>query len=177
MIFHECKLKGAYLIELNKIQDDRGYFARTFCRNEFAEHGLETDFVQCNVSSNLFRNTLRGMHYQGSPYEETKIVSCCKGSIYDVIIDLRKESDTYCKWESFELSAYNKRYLYIPKGFAHGYKTLEDDTDVFYMMTEFYISEYSCGVRWNDKQFNIQWPEYNKYIISTKDLQLGDYVK
>ena len=169
MIFIESKLKGAYLINIEKNKDDRGWFARSFCKKEFEGHTLEFDIVQCSISHNKQKGTLRGMHYQNPPYEEHKIISCIKGSIYDVIIDLRKESETYLKWESFNLTEENKSMLYVPKGFAHGFLTLQDDTDVYYQMSEYYHPECVNGLRWNDKVINITWPNFNHPVISKAD--------
>lgn len=175
MRFTESKLKGVYLIKIDKEEDERGYFARSFCKNEFKEHGIEFEIVQCNISYNKNKGTLRGMHFQCVPYEECKIVSCIEGSIYDVIIDLRKESNTYLEWEGFFLNEANQDMLYVPRGFAHGFQTLEDDTKVYYQMTQFYHSGYASGVRWDDKVFNIEWPKYNNRVISIKDKSWSDY--
>lgn len=175
MIFRECKLKGAYLIEPERISDSRGYFARTFCKEELKEYGLVNEYVQCNVSYNLKKNTLRGMHFQTHPFEECKIVSCVKGAVYDVIVDLRKSSESYCQWESFTLTEENKHQLYIPKGFAHGYQTLEDNTEVYYQMSQFYHGDYSYGVRWDDWIFKIEWPDCKERMISLKDKNWPDY--
>ncbi len=168
MKFIETKLKGAYIIEIEPIEDQRGFFARSWCKNEFEEHGLNSNLVQCNISYNKKKGTLRGMHYQVEPYEEAKLVRCTKGSIYDVIIDLRENSYTFLEWVSIELSSDNMKMLYIPEGFAHGFQTLQDDTEVFYQMSEFFHSECARGIRWDDKKFNIIWP-IDKTIISDKD--------
>lgn len=141
MKFTPLPLKGAYLIELEPHKDERGYLARTFCEQEFADHGLVTTFVQMSTSLNHKKGQIRGMHYQESPYEETKIVRCTRGAIYDVMVDLRKTSPTYNQWYGEVLSADNGKIFYIPKGFAHGYKTLEDNTELFYMMDEIYVKE------------------------------------
>jgi len=167
MIFTETKLKGAYIIELEKLEDERGFFARTFCQDEFRKHGLNPCIAQCNISYNKKKGTLRGMHYQAKPYEEVKLVSCIQGAIYDVIIDLRENSATYCQWFAVELSALNSQ-LYVPEGFAHGFQTLEDGTIVFYQMSEFYHPECARGVRWSDPAFGIEWP-IEELIISPKD--------
>ena len=145
-------------MDIEPIADDRGFFARTFCKREFEARGLETNFVQCSISYNKKRGTLRGMHYQFSPYEETKIVSCIKGSIYDVVLDLRSDSDTFREWVAVELNDRNHSFLYIPKGCAHGFQTMEDDTEVYYQISEFYHPESARGVRWNDSAFGIEWP-------------------
>jgi dTDP-4-dehydrorhamnose 3,5-epimerase len=174
VIFKETKLKGAYVIELEPVEDERGFFARSFCKQEFEKHSLKMNIVQCNISYNRKKGTLRGMHYQVAPHEEAKLVSCIRGTIYDVIIDLRPSSPTYCQWFAIELPAHcsrltaNYKMLYIPKGFAHGFQTLEDDTEVFYQMSEFYHSECAKGVRWDDPAFEIEWP-FTPSIISEKD--------
>ncbi|MFX0134686.1 MAG: dTDP-4-dehydrorhamnose 3,5-epimerase, partial [Candidatus Hodarchaeota archaeon] len=150
MIFKETKLKDAYIIELEPMQDERGFFARSFCQKKFEEHGLNPCIAQCNISFNKKKGTLRGMHYQVAPHKEAKIVSCVRGTIYDVIIDLRPNSSTYCQWFAIELDAEDYKMLYIPEGFAHGFQTLEGNTVVFYHMSEFYHPECARGVRWND---------------------------
>ena len=238
MIFKETKLKGAYIIEIEPIEDNRGFFARSFCKKEFESHGIDMNIVQCNISYNKQKGTLRGMHYQAVPYEEAKIVSCIKGSIYDVIIDLRSDSPTYCQWVSVELSAASSeqraesreqeaesreqraesressahrspltlypahrspltahslsrspltahslsrspltahyKMLYIPKGFAHGFLTLQEKTEVFYHMSEFYAPGYGRGVRWDDRTFDIHWPE-EVNVISDQDRRFPDF--
>lgn len=168
MKFIETKLKGAYIIELEPIEDERGFFARSFCQKEFEKHNLNFCIVQCNISYNKNKGTLRGMHYQVAPYQEAKLVSCTSGAIYDVIIDLRPNSPTYCQWFAVELSAQNYKMLYIPEGFAHGFQTLTDNTVVFYQMSEFYHPECASGVRWDDKAFGIEWP-IPKPVISERD--------
>ncbi len=174
MIFKETKLKGAYIIEIEPLEDERGFFARAFCQKEFEEHGLSSHVAQCNVSYNKRKGTLRGMHYQASPYEEAKLVSCIRGAIYDVILDLRPRSGTYKQWISAELSDENRRMLYIPEGFAHGFQTLKDNTEVFYQMSEFYHPECAGGVRWDDPAFGIEWPISEK-IISDADKSFADF--
>ena len=174
MIFNEAGLPGAYIIEPEPAEDQRGYFARTFCRREFAARGLNSDVAQCSVSFNVRKGTLRGMHYQAEPHGEVKLVHCVRGAIYDVIIDLRPGSESYCRWVGVELSALNGRQLYVPEGFAHGFVTLEDDTLVCYRMSAFYAPEYARGVRWNDPAFAIKWP-LSDPIISDKDRLLPDY--
>lgn len=175
MKFIDYRLNGAFIIEPQLIEDERGFFARIFCRKEFEQHGLNSRFVQCSISFNPKKGTLRGMHYQISPFEEIKIVRCTMGAIYDVIIDLRPDSKTFMQWIGVELSAGNRRMIYIPKGFAHGFQTLMDDTEVFYQMSEFYAPEYARGVRWNDPQFNISWPDDIR-TISPKDNTYDDFV-
>jgi len=174
MRFKETKLKGAYIIELEPYEDERGFFARSFCQNEFEQHGLNFRIVQCNVSYNKKKGTLRGMHYQVAPYEEAKLVSCIRGAVYDVIIDLRANSSTYRKWFAVELTAENHKMLYVPAGLAHGFQTLEDNTTVFYQMSEFYHPECTRGVRWNDPMFGIEWP-LPVEIISEQDSHYPDY--
>jgi len=176
MKFTETKLKGAYIIEPERLEDERGFFARTFCQKEFEAHGLNSSLVQCSISYNKRKGTLRGMHYQVAPNAEVKLVRCTKGAIYDVIIDLRSDSPTFCQWISVELNIENHRMLYIPEGFPHGFQTLEDDTEVFYQMSEYHASEYARGVRWNDPVFGIEWPENTKIIISEMDLSYPLFV-
>ena len=175
MRFIETDLKPALIIESERQQDKRGFFARTFCSEEFTAHGLNPRVVQCSISFNHKRGTLRGMHYQIAPHEETKLVRCTRGAIYDVVIDLRPESPTWKQWMTMELTAENRKILYIPEGFAHGFQTLDDDTEVFYMMSDFYDSECSRGVRWDDPAFGIDWPHCER-IISARDQQYPDFV-
>lgn len=176
MIFHKLKLEGAYRIDLEPREDERGFFARAWCQREFAEHGLETRIVQSNLSYNRRKGTLRGMHYQAPPHEEVKLVRCIRGSIFDVIIDLRPGSPTFKQWVGVELTATNRQMLYVPRGFAHGFQTLEDDTEVFYHVSEFYTPGAERGVRWNDPQFRITWPAVEKRILSPKDQSWPDFV-
>jgi len=168
MKFIETNLKGAYVIELEPMEDERGFFARSFCQKEFEEHGLNLRTVQCNISFNKKKGTLRGMHYQVAPYEEAKLVGCIRGAIYDVIIDLRPNFPTYRQWFAVELSAEDYKMLYVPEGFAHGFQTLENNTVVFYQMSEFYHAECARGVRWDDPVFGIEWP-VKKLVISPRD--------
>ena len=168
MIFSETKLKGAYVIELEKKEDERGFFARTWDKQEFNDHHLNSNLIQCSISHNKIRGILRGMHYQFAPYEEAKVVTCTKGKIFDVIIDLRKNSNSYKEWIGIELNGKDYKMLYIPEGFAHGFQTLEDDTDVFYQISQLYMPEYSQGIRWDDPLFAIKWPLKPK-IMSKKD--------
>jgi len=175
MVFIETKLSGAYIIEIEQKKDERGFFARSFCEKEFLKHGIDFKIMQCSISYNKNKSTFRGMHYQSAPYEETKLISCIKGAIYDVIIDLRKDSATYCKWLAVELSEENYKMLYVPKGFAHGFQALDDNTEVFYQISEFYHDEAACGVRWNDKAFNISWP-LAITVISEKDGRYKDFL-
>lgn len=175
MIFTETKLKGAFVVEPEKLKDERGFFARTWCKREFEAHGLNPNSVQCNISFNEKKGTIRGMHYQAKPFEEAKLVRCTKGSIWDVIIDLKVDSPTFKKWFAVELTAENHKMLYIPESFAHGFQTLEENTEVFYQMFEYYSPECSRGVRWNDPIFSIKWPE-DEIIISDKDRQYPDFL-
>ena len=165
MIFTETKLRGAFLIELEKHADERGFFARTFCQEAFEAHGLNSRVVQCNVSFNRRKGTLRGMHFQIAPFAEAKLVRCTSGSIHDVIIDLRPVSPTFKQHFAVELSAENRKMLYIPEEFAHGFQTLKDDTEVFYQMSQSYSAEHARGVRWNDPAFGIDWPAGVRTII------------
>jgi len=158
MHFRETQLNDAWLIEPEPHVDERGFFSRTFCVHEFAEHDLETHFVQHSVSYSRHRGTLRGMHFQRAPHEEVKVVSCRVGAIWDVIIDLRKGSPSYLKWQAFELSADNRHQLYVPCGFAHGFQSLTDNAEVGYLISAFYCPEASSGVRYNDPTFEIAWP-------------------
>ena len=174
MIFTETKLKGAFLIELETAQDERGFFARTWCREEFEAHNLNPSLVQCNISFNRKKGTLRGMHYQTAPHEEAKLVRCTRGAIYDVIIDLRPASPTFKQWFAATLTAENHNMLYVPEGFAHGLQTLADDTEVFYQMSESYHPECAAGVRWNDAAFGIEWPDGER-IMSAKDRDYPDF--
>jgi len=157
MLFTETKLKGAYLIEPQRLEDERGFFARTFCEREFADRGLCSRFVQCNVSFNRKKGTLRGLHYQVAPHAEAKLVRCTMGAICDVILDLRPPSATFKQWVAVELTADNRKMLYVPEGFAHGFQTLADETEVFYQMSEFHDPGCARGVRWDDPVFGIDW--------------------
>ena len=174
MIFNETELKGAFIIDLERHQDDRGFFARTFCQKELEAHGLISDVAQANMSLSKTRGTLRGMHYQKSPFEETKLVRCTQGALYDVIIDLRPDSPTFKKWIGVELTADNFRMLFVPKNFAHGFITLAGDTEVTYMVSQFYAPGAELGIRWNDPQFGIQWPD-DVQVISEKDAGWPDF--
>ena len=158
MTFHETGLKGAYLVELERRVDDRGFFARSWCRREFAERGLDSDLVQCNISFNKVRGTLRGLHFQQPPHEEAKLVRCTRGAILDVIIDLRQDSPDFTRHYGVQLDCDNRLALFIPKGFAHGFQTLSDSTEVFYQMSDAYVPGAGAGIRWNDPRFAIQWP-------------------
>ena len=176
MIFTETKIKGVYIIEPELLTDERGFFARSFCKEEFRKYGLKTDIVQCNISYNKKKGTLRGMHYQAAPYEEAKIVSCTNGSIYDVVIDLRRDSLTYCQWVATELSEENFKMMYIPRRCAHGFQTLMDEAIVYYQMMEFFHPECARGVRWDDPAFGIKWPTIQTVIVSEKDQKYPDFI-
>ena len=168
MKFQETKIKGLYIIEPELKVDERGYFARIFCKREFARIGLNFEIVQINRSSNLKKGTLRGMHFQKPPKAEDKIVQCLKGAIYDVAIDLRKDSKTFGRWIAVELTEENRKMFFIPKGFAHGFQSLRDNSEILYFMSEFYSPEHESGVRWDDPFFNIKWPIKNP-ILSEND--------
>ena len=168
MIFTETRLQGAYLIDLEPIADERGLFARSWCRREFEQHGLKTDLAQCNLSFNHHKGTVRGMHFQLAPHREVKLVRCIRGAIYDVIVDLRSESPTFKSWAGVELNAENRRMFYVPEGFAHGYQTMVENSEVFYLTTQFYQPDAERGCRWNDPAFAIQWP-LEVTQISNKD--------
>jgi dTDP-4-dehydrorhamnose 3,5-epimerase len=174
LVFTETKLKGAFIIEPELLKDERGFFARTWCMREFESHGLNPRLVQCNISFNERKGTLRGMHYQLPPHPETKLVRCTMGAAYDVIIDLRPGSESFSQWLSVELTADNRRTLYIPEGFAHGFQTLVGNTELFYQMSEFYDPECATGIRWNDPTFRIDWPLKDK-IVSHKDGSYADF--
>lgn len=174
MKFIETPLEGAYLIDIEKLEDERGFFARVFCAEDFTNQGLESSFIQMNNSFSTKKGTLRGMHYQLPPMQETKIVRCIKGAFFDVILDLRKESKTFGKSFGEVLSAENRRMMYVPKGFAHGFFTLDDDTEVVYMVSQYYSPKLERGVRWDDPAFNIKWPG-EPIVISDRDRQHADF--
>ena len=175
MILKETMLKGAYVIQIEKLEDERGFFARAWCKKEFEEYGLKTLPVQANIAFSQKKGTLRGMHYQVSPFKEAKLVRCIKGEIFDVIIDLRSDSSTYMKWMGMELSADNHNMVYIPEDFAHGYQCLTDNTEVFYQVSEFYSAEFERGIRWNDPAFSIDWKLTENLVISEKDMIWPDF--
>jgi dTDP-4-dehydrorhamnose 3,5-epimerase len=176
MNFTEIKLKDAYTIEIEKLKDNRGFFARAWCEKEFAAHGLTPVVHQANVSFNFKKGTLRGMHYQIAPYGEAKTVRCTRGRIFDVIIDLRKDSSTHMQWFGVELTADNYKMLYVPENFAHGFQTLEDNTEVTYNVSQFYTPGSERGIRWNDPMFNLEWP-IEVQVISDKDKNWPDYTQ
>jgi dTDP-4-dehydrorhamnose 3,5-epimerase len=174
MIFVETKLKGAYVIDLQKMEDERGFFARSWCQREFNAQGLNRNLVQCNISFNARKGTMRGMHYQEKPYEEAKLVRCTMGSIYDIIVDLRPDSRTFKDFIGVLLTAENRSSVYVPEGFAHGFLTMEDNTEVFYQMSEFYVPNAARGFRYNDPTFGIAWPS-EVQVISDRDRDYPDF--
>ena len=174
MIFTETPVAGAYLIDLEKRGDERGFFARAFCKNEFSAQRLESEFVQINNSLSAVKGTLRGMHYQLPPAAEVKVVRCVRGALWDVVLDLRPDSPSRGRWFGAELSAENRRMMYAPKGIAHGFLTLAPDTEAFYLVSAFYAPELERGVRWNDPQFGIEWP-FEPTVISDKDRDRADF--
>ena len=175
VLFEPCALPGVWLIVPVCQEDERGGFGRLFCAQEFGQRGLEARFVQCSTSFNRRAGTLRGMHYQVAPHEETKLVRCTMGAIYDVLVDLRVDSSTYRRWAAFTLTAANRHTVYIPPGVAHGFQTLTTDAEVFYQISEFYHPESARGVRWNDAAFGINWPDGER-ILSARDASFPDYV-
>ena len=176
MKFTETKLKGAFIVEMEKREDPRGFFGRAFCKKEFEALGLNGNILQANASGNPAKGTLRGMHFQNKPFEEVKMIRCTRGAVYDVIIDLRKDSPTHKQWIGVELSVENAKLLYIPEGFAHGYLTLKDDSDVFYLVTQYYAPGSDSGVRYNDPAFKIEWPkDVPIKLMTDKDRNWPDY--
>jgi dTDP-4-dehydrorhamnose 3,5-epimerase len=173
LTFAETEIKGAFVIEPSLLKDERGFFARTWCQREFEEHRLNPKVVQCNISFNRKRGTVRGMHYQAPPYEEARLVRCTSGAIYDVIVDLRGDSAGYLRHFGVILSAENRKMLYVPEGCAHGFQTLEDNTEIFYQMSEFHNAKAARGLRWNDPALAIRWPEPVQ-VISEKDRSYAD---
>ncbi len=174
MKFTETKLKGAYVIDIEKLEDERGFFSRSWCADEVKEFGMNSRICQANISFNQFKGTLRGMHYQKYPFMEAKYVRCNKGSFFDVIIDLREDSLTFKQWIGVELSGENYKMLYVPENFAHGFITLEDNTEISYLMTEYYTPGAAATIRWNDPLFKIQWP-VEPTLISDKDRFIPDF--
>jgi dTDP-4-dehydrorhamnose 3,5-epimerase len=175
VIFEQTRLEGAFLVDLERREDDRGFFARTWCADEFADHGLVNRVVQANVSWNAKRGTLRGMHFQHPPHAETKLVRCTSGGIYDVIVDLRPDSETYKQWLGVELNAENRRALFVPEGFAHGYQTLVPDSEIVYQVSAAYAPQAEGGVRWDDPAFGIEWPDAGNALLSDKDRSWPDF--
>lgn len=175
MLFAETKLQGVWIIEPERKEDKRGFFARVFCVDEFSNHHLETGLAQSSIAFSKKKGTLRGMHFQKAPHEEVKVVRCTMGAVYDVLLDLRPASPTFKQWAAVELTSENRRMVYIPGGFAHGYLTLEDNSEVYYQMSEFYHPESEGGVRWNDPVFGIAWPA-PVVVISEKDANCKDFI-
>jgi dTDP-4-dehydrorhamnose 3,5-epimerase len=174
MKFTPTDLAGAWLVDVEPAADERGFFARTWCRREFAEHGIDCDFVQASVSYNRSAGTLRGMHFQRAPHDETKLVRCVRGAIHDVIVDIRPGSATYGRWIGVELSAENRRGLLVPQGFAHGFLTLADDTEVFYQISAYYTPGHAGGLRYDDPALAIEWP-IEATVIADKDRRWPDF--
>jgi dTDP-4-dehydrorhamnose 3,5-epimerase len=174
MIFRETKLRGAFVIEPERLEDERGFFALSWSREEFAARGLESGLVECNISFNRRKGTLRGMHYQEAPHGQAKLVRCTAGAVYDVVIDLRPSSPTYGQWAGAELSAVNRLMFYVPAGFAHGFQTLADDSEVFYQMSSAFVPGSGRGVRWDDPAFGIEWPPDERTIIA-RDREYADF--
>jgi dTDP-4-dehydrorhamnose 3,5-epimerase len=173
MLFTETKLKGSFIIEIEKLEDERGFFARSWDRKEFEIRGLNPNLVQCNISFNSKKGILRGMHFQNEPFEETKLVRCTKGKIFDVIVDLRNNSPSKNDWFGIELSELNHKMLYIPEGFAHGFQTLEENSEIFYQMSQEFMEKYATGIKWDSKDFKISWPILPP-ILSKKDEMWGE---
>lgn len=175
MIFTETKLKGAYLVELEIFEDERGYFARSWSQREFEEQGLDARLAECNISFNKRKGTLRGMHYQDAPHGQVKLVRCTRGAIFDAIVDLRPDSETFRQWVGFELTPDNGRMLYVPEKFAHGFQTLADSSEVFYQMSSVFAPESAKGVRFDDPAFKIEWPHAEERIIIARDREYPDF--
>jgi len=174
MKFNEIPLEGAFTIDMEPMGDERGFFGRIFCSKEFTDRGIESRVVQANNSSSSQKGTLRGLHYQLTPQQETKLVRCIRGSIYDVILDMRPESSTFGQSFGTELSASNRRMMFVPKGFAHGFLTLTDDSEIIYFVSEFYSKKLERGIRWDDPKFNIYWPEIPR-VVSDRDKNHPNY--
>jgi len=171
MKFLPARLSGIWIIDLELRADDRGFLARTYCEREFSLHGLNTRWPQCNLTLTKERGMIRGMHFQAEPQPEIKLIRCAAGAIFDVVVDVRRESKTFGQWESFELTAENRRTLYVPGGFAHGFQCLVKNCEVFYQMSEVYVPELARGIRWNDPQVDVRWPIENP-ILSERDRNL-----
>lgn len=176
MIFEETSVRGVWLVQPERLEDERGFFARTWDRDEFSKRGLDPELAQCSISFNRTRGTLRGLHYQAAPYEEVKLVRCTSGAIFDVAVDLRPESVTFKGWFGTRLSAENRSALYIPKGCAHGFLTLEDRTEVHYQISQVYVPDAARGIRWNDDGFGINWPEAVA-VINDRDRSYPSFVE
>lgn len=174
MIFTKTKIQGVFVLDPERIEDERGFFARAWCQTEVEEHGIDPRLVQCNLSFNKHKGTLRGMHYQRPPHEETKIVRCTMGAIYDVAVDLRPGSPTFKQWAGETLTAANRRMFVIPPGCAHGFLTLEENSEVFYQMSVYYVPTHAAGVRWNDPAFGIRWP-VEVTVINDRDRNYADF--
>jgi dTDP-4-dehydrorhamnose 3,5-epimerase len=174
MHFHETKLPGVFEIHLDPHADERGFFARTWCAKEFAANGLNPSLTQCSISFNTLKGTLRGMHFQAAPHAEAKLVRCTRGAIWDVVLDLRPQSSTFKNWIAVTLTSTNRNMVYVPENCAHGFLTLEDETEVFYQMSEFYDAESARGLRWNDPAFQISWPG-KVAVISERDQKYPDF--
>jgi dTDP-4-dehydrorhamnose 3,5-epimerase len=175
MRFTPLELPGAFLIDVERRADERGFLARTFCAAEFAEHGLATGFVQASTIYSARRHTLRGLHFQEAPFREVKLVRCTRGAAHVVIVDLRPASRTFRRWAGIDLTPANERLVYVPEGFAQGYQTLANETEVAYQMSSPYVPEAACGVRWDDAAFGIEWPAAERRIISERDLRWPDH--
>jgi dTDP-4-dehydrorhamnose 3,5-epimerase len=174
VIFNKTKLNGAYIMEIEKHSDERGFFSRSWCNKELEDHGLNSGLAQANIGFSLKKGTLRGLHYQVHPYEEVKVVRCTMGAIFDVIVDLRPDSPTYKQWISVELNSENRKMIYVPEGFAQGYITLNDNTEICYNTSQFYSPEFARGVRYDDPSFSIKWP-IEVAVISKADKSWPDY--
>lgn len=174
MRFIETGLPGAFVVEIEPLEDERGFFARTFCRSEFEAHGLDPCVAQCSISFSRQTGTLRGLHFQRPPYEEVKLVRCTAGAIFDVIVDLRPDSPTFLRHAAVDLTASNRRMIYVPTSFAHGFQTLSDHAEVFYQMSQFHAAEAACGLRWNDAACGIRWP-LDVTVISKRDGSYDDF--
>jgi dTDP-4-dehydrorhamnose 3,5-epimerase len=177
VIFTETELPGAFLVDLERREDERGFFARAWCTEEFSDHGLSPRLVQANLSFNRDEGTIRGMHFQVDPHAEAKLVRCTRGAVYDVIIDLRPDSRTFRRWIGVELTEENRRAIYVPEGFAHGYQTLTPDAETYYLVSEAYAPHAEGGVRWDDPAFGIEWPNSSDPILSDKDRTWPDFVQ
>lgn len=172
--FTKLPLMGAYLIESESFTDARGTFSRQFCKETFQRHQIDFTICQCNVSKHNYKGVLRGLHFQKTPYQEGKIVSCIAGAIFDVMVDLRPNSDTYLKWHSVELTGTNNRMVYIPPHFAHGFMSLQDDSCVMYQLDTYFMPEFYSGIRWDDPKIGIEWPETDRRIINDRDSSYAD---
>jgi dTDP-4-dehydrorhamnose 3,5-epimerase len=177
MRFVETELEGAYVLDLEPIEDERGFFGRAWCKRELEERGLSAELAQCNLSLSRRKGTLRGLHFQIPPHAEVKVVRCVRGAMFDVIVDLRRDSATYTRWIAVELSADNRRALYVPEGFAHGFQTLADETETFYMISAEYSPDAARGLRWNDDTFGIEWPDPENALLSERDRGWPDFVR